>query len=239
MSKRRLSSSSGEDYNGPAKASWIILGLACIAAAVPFFGFASWLVAGPLLTITSVLGIVVITRGGTGMGIGILLTTLIVAPLFIFLAPFVTSLLGLAGAGAALQHTDEQASVRHETLQPIPPPMPFGDSTSNTPPPSPSNLLQRDGYDGVKQTLQEQSPKIFKLKNQNLTAEGLRGYLTSSERLDLAQRELVQRENYNREKMFAIIAKRAGKTPEEVGATFRKLAERFSGSSSIAPVSQP
>lgn len=92
------------NWSSPAKASWIILFLACAAAVVPLFGFSSWMVAGPLLLIVFILTIVVITRGGTGHGIVILLSTLIAPLLFIMIAPFISPFFGRGGVGAGLNY---------------------------------------------------------------------------------------------------------------------------------------
>lgn len=80
-----------------------------------------------------------------------------------------------------------------------------------------------DDYDTLKKSLQERSPKIFALKQDNLIMEGPRGNLLGTDRLDLAQRELVQRENIERERMFAVIAARTGRSPDEVSAAFTTL----------------
>lgn len=91
-----------------------------------------------------------------------------------------------------------------------------------------SGFAQSDDFDSIKRTLQAQSPQVFALKRQQLVAEGPRGFLTSSDQLDIPQRELVQRENYLREKMFALIAGRLRSTPEAVAAKFAELAKRSS-----------
>ncbi len=238
------------DYHGPAKASWIILAVACGAAAVPFLGFASWLIAGPLLTITVILGIVVIARGGTGHGIAILLATFVGAPVFILVAPFVSSFLGLAGTGAALQQSDQKAKANAEAQRQTPslPITPQRDSQPSAAPPQPAPVPVSESparapisveFENIKQLLQTQSPTIFTLKGRNMIAEGPRGFLTSSDKLDVAQRKLVQMENYNREKMFTIIAKQTGKTPENIASIFAEMARRSVGSSYTTPVQQP
>ena len=78
-------------------ASWIMIGGTCLIAMIPGIGFATWLIAFPVLLVTFILGIIALTKGGTLQGILILLTSLIVAPIFIAIAPLVTT----AGAIAA------------------------------------------------------------------------------------------------------------------------------------------
>jgi hypothetical protein len=65
-------------------ASWALLALCCIASLLPGL-------AGPILLITFVLGIIAISRGGTVQGVLILLASLIVVPVFVFIAPIVTT----------------------------------------------------------------------------------------------------------------------------------------------------
>jgi hypothetical protein len=82
--------------------SWVLIALTCLGALVPLLGFAVWLVAAPVLFIVLVMGIIVLSRGGTLPGIFILFTALIVAPVFILFAPFVTSFLGVTAGTAAV-----------------------------------------------------------------------------------------------------------------------------------------
>lgn len=92
-----------------------------------------------------------------------------------------------------------------------------------------ARAIPPEDFDVLKKELQQQSVKVFALKRQQLVSEGPRGYLTSSDKLDLAQRELIQRENFYRERMFSLIAKRTGKTTEEVADKFAEMARRATG----------
>src|ERR1700722_7540149 len=82
--------------------SWVLIGLVCLISLFSFFGFGSWLIAGPILFIALIMGIIILRRGETLPGLAILLTSLIAAPLFIMAAPFVSSLFGLGGTAAAI-----------------------------------------------------------------------------------------------------------------------------------------
>ncbi|WP_245559596.1 SH3 domain-containing protein [Luteimonas mephitis] len=82
-------------------ASWILLVFACAGAMLPVAGFGMWLIIGPILLITLVLGIVAITQGNTVSGVMIILASLIVVPLFVLLAPFFMTGLALGAAGAS------------------------------------------------------------------------------------------------------------------------------------------
>lgn len=111
-----------QEYRGLIKAGWILVAIACAVALIPFFGFASWLIAGPVFLATFIMSIIAMTRGGTLPGIILLFTSMLVGPIFVACAPFVSSLLGLAGAGAAISSREQShqatASNRFETPQP-------------------------------------------------------------------------------------------------------------------------
>lgn len=102
--------SAAKDFKGLAKAAWTLVFIVCGVALIPFLGFASWLVAGPVLLVTFIMSIMVLSRGGTLSGIFLLLTSIIVAPVFIAFAPFFSSLLGLARIGASKQQSDKPAN---------------------------------------------------------------------------------------------------------------------------------
>lgn len=95
--------------------SWTLITLVCLLALVPVFGFTSWLIACPILFITLVMGIIVLSRGGTVPGLIILLASLIVAPAFIFVAPFVSSMLGV---GAVVSSALETSPSDHKAEKP-------------------------------------------------------------------------------------------------------------------------
>lgn len=113
-----------KEFKGLARASWILIFLVCGLAVVPFIGFGTWLIAGPVLLVTFILSIMVLSRGGTLPGILILFTSIIVAPIFIAFAPFISSLLGLASIGASIKgsehHRDQTAVHSEQRVMPIP-----------------------------------------------------------------------------------------------------------------------
>lgn len=80
-------------------ASWIMIGVTCLIALIPGVGFLTWLIAFPVLLVTFILGILTLNKGRTTQGISILLVSLIAAPIFLFIAPIVTT----AGAVAATE----------------------------------------------------------------------------------------------------------------------------------------
>ena len=98
-------------------ASWILICLVCLISMIPFFGFASWLIAGPVLFITLVMGIIVLSRGGTVPGLFILLASLIAAPIFVVVAPIISSLLGISGAALSIGPSVEPPEPAHRSPQ--------------------------------------------------------------------------------------------------------------------------
>ena len=90
-----------EKSNSASTASWILLVFACAGAMVPGLGFGMWLIVGPILLITLVLGIVAITKGSTVNGVMIILASLIVVPLFVLLAPIVMTGAAFGAASAS------------------------------------------------------------------------------------------------------------------------------------------
>lgn len=78
-------------YKGMAITAWIMIGVTCLISLIPGIGFITWLIGIPILLVTLILGIIIITKNGTGQGIFILLVSLIFAPIFISVAPVVTT----------------------------------------------------------------------------------------------------------------------------------------------------
>ena len=66
------------NYKGVAKAGWICLAIGFVFAFIPVVG---WFVVGPMMLVGIILGIVVMTRGGTGLGISLILSALLVLPI--------------------------------------------------------------------------------------------------------------------------------------------------------------
>lgn len=209
-------------------ASWVLIGLVCLLSLIPFLGFASWLIVGPILFIALVMGIIILARGGTLQGLLILLVSLIVAPVFVLVAPFVTSILGLGGAVAAVA-TPAAVSRPHSPRAPLPAAQKSPASSHASAKPTvkvPAPLAGDENFRKFRELVQTQASQLATLKSQHNAAEGPRGMLTSSETLDLAQRELVQKENFYREQVFQTIARHTGMTPEQVAELFATMARR-------------
>lgn len=82
-----------QSYSGMAITSWILIGLTALLSIVPVLGFGAWLLAFVVIPVVLILAIVVLSRGGTGQGIFLLITALILLPGFIFVAPLASTLI--------------------------------------------------------------------------------------------------------------------------------------------------
>jgi len=100
-------------HKGVSIASWVLLAMCCLASLIPGLGFGVWLIAAPVLVVTFVLGIIAVSRGGTLQGVMILLTSLIVVPIFIFVAPILTTGAALAAAAKASDKSRPSISTTH------------------------------------------------------------------------------------------------------------------------------
>ena len=195
--------------------SWVLIGLVCLISLVPFFGFGLWLIAGPILFIALVMGIIILARGKTLPGLAILLTSLVAAPLFIVATPFVSSFFGFGGRAPAIGTAAEAAT----QTNPSP-------TTQSRPLRAPDGGPQSSDFEQLKTQIQGQSEQVAELKSKQLITEGVHGRLVDDERLTMEQRVLVQRENFFRERIFDMIGQRTGHSREEIAAIFSKMAQR-------------
>lgn len=102
-----------------------------------------------------------------------------------------------------------------------------------------AEALQRGSYEEVKAILQAQAAAIAALKARQLVAEGPYGYLINNGLLDLDQRKVVQWENVVRERLFALIGERTGRSREDVAATFAAMARRAVSRAGAASAPSP
>jgi hypothetical protein len=89
--------------------SWILMILTCLLAVVPVIGFASWVIAFVVIPLVIIFAIVILTRGGTGQGIFLLICSVILMPAFLFLAPVVSTL--VLGASISAQETAQENQI--------------------------------------------------------------------------------------------------------------------------------
>ena len=92
-----------------ARAAWILILLACGVAAIPLFGFVTYVIAVPLHTAAVILSIIVLARGGVREGSTLILVSL-GAPIFVLLVPWiVTTVVAPSEASAKNSVTDSLA----------------------------------------------------------------------------------------------------------------------------------
>lgn len=68
-------------YKTLSLVSWILLGITFFISFIPFLGCGSWILAWPVAVAAIIMGIIVVTRGGTGQGILIILAGVLIVPL--------------------------------------------------------------------------------------------------------------------------------------------------------------
>jgi hypothetical protein len=83
------------------------MGLVCLLSLIPFLSFGLWLIAAPIL-LTLVMRIIVLVGVNTMRGLFILRASLIAAPLFILVAPFISSFSGWAEQSLPWAHRQRQ-----------------------------------------------------------------------------------------------------------------------------------
>jgi len=71
--------------------AWVLLGITFVVSFVPFVGCGAWLLGVPVALTAIILGIIMLTRGGTGSGILAILGGILIVPLC-FLAQFLSLL---------------------------------------------------------------------------------------------------------------------------------------------------
>lgn len=98
--------------------SWVLIVLICLFSLIPGIGFFSWLVAIPILLVTFICGIIAISKGAAVNGILILLVSLIGAPIFLFVAPIITtSGVVVVAAAAAAEELEKERQVKLTELE--------------------------------------------------------------------------------------------------------------------------
>ncbi|HYJ03703.1 MAG TPA: GYF domain-containing protein [Chthoniobacterales bacterium] len=68
-------------YKTLSLVSWILLGLTFFISFIPFLGCGTWILAWPVAVAAIIMGIIMMTRGGTGQGILIILAGVLIVPL--------------------------------------------------------------------------------------------------------------------------------------------------------------
>ena len=88
-------------YGNLVLISWVLLGLTALLSVIPIVGCITWVMLIPVFITTVILGVLTLQRGGTTSGILILITSVVVLPLFTIIAPILTTALFGVITGAA------------------------------------------------------------------------------------------------------------------------------------------
>jgi hypothetical protein len=105
-----------QSYKGMAIASWILLGLTALLSIVPVLGFAAWFLAFIVIPVAFVLAIVILTRGGKTQGILILVTSVVVLPVFILVASLTSTIILGASVSEREKKQEKQIVANLRTL---------------------------------------------------------------------------------------------------------------------------
>ena len=97
-----------KSYKGMAITSWILIIATGLIAIVPVLGYASLLMVWIIAPLVIIFAIVILTRGGTGQGIFLILMAILLVP-WSFLAPTVSTL--LLGASINAQETAQEKQI--------------------------------------------------------------------------------------------------------------------------------
>jgi hypothetical protein len=77
-----------------ARVGWILLGATLLMSCIPILGCGTWILVWPVAIAAIILGIIVMSRGGTGQGIGLIIAAIVLVPLAFVLPIFSTALFG-------------------------------------------------------------------------------------------------------------------------------------------------
>jgi uncharacterized protein DUF4339 len=88
--------SPGKPYKTMALIGWILLGVTLVISFIPILGCGSWILVWPVAVAAIILGIMAITRGGTGQGIALIIASIVLVPVALIAPIISTSMLGSA-----------------------------------------------------------------------------------------------------------------------------------------------
>ncbi|HKP04439.1 MAG TPA: DUF4339 domain-containing protein [Chthoniobacterales bacterium] len=81
-------------YKTMARVGWILLGATLLISCIPILGCGAWILVWPVAIAAIILGIITISRGGTGSGIGLIIAAIVLLPVAYIVPVFTTALLG-------------------------------------------------------------------------------------------------------------------------------------------------
>lgn len=216
-------------YRAHAKVAWILMIIVAVIALVPFLGFASWFIAGPMLLVSFIMIVLVFAKGGVAHGLALLACQILVMPLIVIFGPFISSALGLvgaaAGAGAAIESSSDAADSYPSEYEPN---IPAGDTGSRAPT-IPDEVGRQpfdlpDDLEALRAKILEQQHSVTEWVRSGLAVETPSGFLKSGDTADVEVRRSVQQQNLWREQAFGRIADLTGQSPEEVAQAYARMA---------------
>ena len=98
-----------KSYKGMAITSWILMIVTCLLSIIPVIGFATWVIAFVVIPLVIIFGIVILTRGGTGQGIFLLICAIVIMPVFLLVAPLASTL--VLGVSLGVQETAQENQI--------------------------------------------------------------------------------------------------------------------------------
>jgi len=209
-------------YRVQARVAWILMAVVAVIAVIPVLGFASWVIAVPMMLIVFIMTILVFSKGGVGHGLALLACQLIVMPLVVILGPIISSALGIVGTAAGVGAALEESSTpppRESTYDPVSLPLPSAPVEAPTPQ-LPSEL------ESLKMNMLGGQSRVLSWLDTGGAVETPSGFLKPGDLLDIDSRKLLQQQNLWREQAFARIAEITGTTPEEVARSYARLSSR-------------
>lgn len=217
-------------YRMHARVAWILMAVVAVISLIPVLGFASWLVAGPILFIAFVMIILVFAKGGVAHGLALLACQLVVMPLIVIFGPFISSAIGLVGAAASIDATSALPTQPPDSSSNLPVNLPANPIIPSevTPPaaklPTSESAELPEDLRVLKSLLRDQQPAVTAWLSKGLAVETPTGFLKAGDSADVDSRRAVQQQNLWREKAFDRIASLTGKSPDEVARTYARLA---------------
>lgn len=212
-------------YAVQVRVALILMAIVAVVAVLPFFGFAAWIIAGPMLLVSFIMIILVFSKGGVKPGLLLLFCQIIIMPVVVICGPVISSALGLTGAVAVAANTADSTG---EVVPAAIPYQPEGgaDSSPAAAPtvPTLSPVLLPVELQMLKEQIQTQQPVLQKLKSEGVAREAATGYLVPDLKAEIAARKVVLQENLWREQVFKQIAALTHQSPEHVAAEFARLA---------------
>ena len=81
-------------YKTMARIGWVLLGVTLLISFIPVLGCGTWILVWPVAVAAIILGIVVLSRGGTGQGVALILAAIVLVPIALVAPILSTALLG-------------------------------------------------------------------------------------------------------------------------------------------------